>query len=187
MDFSLIMPVRNNIKGLKVALGAFQLFTAKPELFEIHLLVDNDDPDAETYFELALNYKLKIFIHLVEPSDHFNRDYYNAHIKHCRGKNIMAWNDDCYMQTNAWDDIVRKKIKEHPEFNGVYFVDMYDSTRWGSSTGLDKVEFPRFPMISRKAVDIAEYFFHPALRNWPADYVIHGVYKAVGCIIKCLS
>lgn len=185
MDFSVIMPVRNNIEGLKTALGAFQLFTAKPELVEIRLMVDRGDMDTDKYIALSGKYDIQIFVHLVEPSDNFNKDYYNAHMKYCRGKNIMAFNDDCYVQTNKWDDIVRQKIAEHPEFKGIYLVDIWDSTRFGNDSEGKKFEFPRFPMISRKAVDIAGFFFFPQMRNWPADKVVWNLYTSVGCIIKC--
>lgn len=185
MDFSIMIPVRNNIEGLKTTLGAFQLFTAKPELLEILLIVDDNDKDASDYFELIGNYKLKIQIHLTKPSDNFCNDYYNAHLKHCRGKNIMAFNDDCYVQTNKWDDIVRQKISENPQFKGVYFVDVWDSTRYGQDAEGKNFEFARFPIISRKAVDIAGFFFFPQVRNWPADRVIWGLYQNVECIIKC--
>lgn len=185
MDFSVLMPVRNNIEGLRTAIGSFQLFTAKPELFEMRLMVDDNDPDISKYIGLTKEYNLQIFIHLVKPSDNFNADYYNAHIKHCRGKNIMAFNDDCYIQTNKWDDIVRKKIAENKQFNGIYFVDVWDSTRFGMDKGENRIEFPRFPIISRKAVDVVGFFFFNQHRNWPADKVVWNLYTSVGCVIKC--
>lgn len=182
IDFSLIMPVRNNIKGLMVTLGAFELFTHLKDKFEILLLVDNDDPDLERYIKLCGQYLLKIVVYPVKQSDNFSNDYYNWALQHCRGTNIMVWNDDCYMQTNAWDDIVRQKIAEQPQMNGVYMVDMLDSTRRCGSNGM---EFARFPIISRKAVDAVGFFFVPTVRQYPADYVIWSIYKAVGCIIPC--
>jgi hypothetical protein len=166
-----------------VTLGAFELFTSQKDKFEIHLLVDEDDfPDATRYMELVDDYNLNITIHLVKPTDNFSNDYYNWALQHCRGSNILVYNDDCYMQTNAWDDIVRKKIAEQPQMNGVYMVDLMDSTRKCEANG---AEFPRFPLISRKAVDTLGFFFVPTVRNWPADYVIWSIYKAVGCVIPC--
>jgi hypothetical protein len=182
IDFSLIMPVRNNIKGLCLTLGAFQLFTHKKDKFEIILLVDNDDPDRNYYMYLPEEYKLNITVKLVTPSDNFSNDYYNWALQHCRGTNIMVWNDDCYVQTDGWDDIVREKIAGQPQFNGVYLVDMWDSTRTCEANGL---EFARFPVLSRTAVDAVGFFFVPTVRNWPADYVIWSIYNRVGCIIPC--
>jgi len=182
IDFSLIMPVRNNIKGLKVCLGAFDLFTAHKDKFELHLLVDDDDKDLSTYISMTRDYGLHIFIHVVKPTDNFSNDYFNWALQHCRGTNIMVWNDDCYVQTNGWDDIVRRKTAEQPQLNGVYLVDMWDSTRKCEKHGK---EFARFPIISRKAVDAVGFFFVPTVRQYPADYVIWSIYEMVGCIIPC--
>ena len=182
IDFSLIMPVRNNIKGLKLCLGAFDLFTAKKDNFEIVLVVDNNDPEMGKYIELCKDFDLRIQVHLVKPTDNFSDGYFNWALQHCRGTNIMVWNDDCYVQTNTWDEIVRRKIAEQPQLNGVYLVDMWDSTR--RCEAHDK-EFARFPIISRKAVDAVGFFFVPTVRQYPADYVIWSIYEMVGCIIPC--
>lgn len=182
IDFSLIMPVRNNIKGLNVALGAFQLFTAKPDQFEIHLLVDDDDVDLPKYIELVGNYKLNIQIHLTKPTDNFSNDYYNWALQFCKGVNIMVWNDDCYIQTNAWDDIIRRKVEMRPKLKGIYLVDTWDSTRLHMGSGF---AFARFPIISRKAVDIVGFFFFPQVRNWPADKCIWDLYNQLNLIIEC--
>lgn len=182
IDFSLIMPVRNNMAGLKVALGAFQLFTAKPDAFEIHLLVDDNDTDRPIYDDLIKQYSLNITIHSVKPTDNFSNDYYNYALQFCKGTNIMVWNDDCYMQTNAWDNIVRKKITGYTGHNGIYMIDMWDSTRLHMGSGH---AFARFPMISRKAVDTVGFFFFPTVRNWPADKVIWDLYAYIKRIIPC--
>jgi hypothetical protein len=182
IDFSLIMPVRNNIPGLKIALGAFQLFTVHPERFEIHLLVDDNDIDLNKYREIRDLSSLNIFIHLTKPTDNFSNDYYNWALQFCQGTNIMVWNDDCYMQTHAWDDKVRAKIAGYTGHNGIYMIDMWDSTRFFADS---KIEFCRFPIISRKAVDIVGFFFFPTVRNWPADKVIWDLYAHVKRIIPC--
>ncbi len=182
IDFSVIMPVRGNIQGLKITLGAFELFTKQKDKFEVLLLVDNNDPDMSKYLELCKNYELKIFVHFVNPSDNFSNDYYNFGLTLVRGNNILVYNDDCYMQTYGWDDIVRRKIAEQPQMNGIYLVDIWDSTRVCEANGK---EFARFPMISRKAVDAVGFFFVPTVRQYPADYVIWSIYQMVGCIIPC--
>ena len=182
IDFSVFMAVRGNIPGLRIALGAFELFTANKDRFEVILIADDDDPDCSIYEYLFEDYTFDIFVFKVKRSDEFNRDYYNAHVEHTRGTHIMVWNDDCYMQTNAWDDKVRDAVKAKDRFNGVYLVDLMDSTRTHMRS---KVAFPRFPMISRKAVDAAGFFFFDKPRNWPADKVIWDLYTQVGCVVPC--
>jgi hypothetical protein len=134
------------------------------------------------YLEMCKDYNLNIYVHFVTPSDNFSNDYYNWALRHARGSNILVYNDDCYMQTYGWDDIVRRKIAEQPQMNGVYLIDLWDSTRTCEANGK---EFARFPMISRKAVDAVGFFFVPTVRQYPADYVIWSIYQMVGCIIPC--
>jgi hypothetical protein len=182
VDFSVIMPVRNNIEGLKTCLGAFNLFTDKPERFEVHLIVDKDDNDLSTYIEMSMKCRYSIIVHIADPTDNFSDDYFNKHVKFCKGTHIWAFNDDCYIQTNKWDNIIRNEVNLNPKYKGVYLVDTFDSTRFhrGTSDG-----FPRFPMISRKAVDLIGFFFFPTVRNWPADKVIWELYRQQNCVIPC--
>jgi hypothetical protein len=178
-DFSVVIPVRNNIGGLLVTLGAFDLFTAQKDMLEVVLIADNDDSDLETYRKISKKYKYDIQVLSVEKSDNFSRDYYNHGVTCSSGGNVMVYNDDCYMQTNHWDDIIRERISANKHFNGIYLVSLMDSTF------NDTVPFPKFPMLSRKAIDTVGFFFYPQVRMWPADKVIYDLYKAVGCVITC--
>lgn len=182
IDFSVVMPVRNNVNGLRVTLGAFNLFTVHRDRLEVILVVDDDDNDALFYHGLKGRYGFDIRVLLVKPTDNFSDGYYNAAARLTRGSHIWAFNDDCYIQTNKWDDIVRDKIAKCPQFKGHYLVDILDSTRVCGSNG---VAFPRFPMISRKAVDVVGFFFFPQVRNWPADKCIWDLYNTVGCVVPC--
>lgn len=179
IDFSVVMPVRGNIDGLRITLGSFNLFTAQRDRFEVILVVDDDDPDASFYLKLRGKFGYDIRVLIVKRSDNFSNDYYNAGAKLALGTNIMVFNDDCYMQTYGWDDIVRAKVVANPQFNGVYLVDMMDSTHDSTAS------YPKFPMISRKAVDSLGFFFFPQVRQWPSDKCIWDLYNGVGCVIPC--
>ena len=178
-DFSVVIPVRNNIGGLLVTLGAFDLFTSNKKAFEVVLVVDDDDTDLPTYKRLKYGYDIKVLS--VAKSDNFCRDYYNYGANVSRGTNVMVFNDDCYMQTNKWDDLIRERIDANKHFNGVYLVSLLDSTFYDSP----KTPFPRFPMISRKAIDTIGFFFFPQIRMYPADKAVWDLYSAVGCVITC--
>ena len=179
IDFSVIMPVRGNVDGLRVCLGAFNLFTAQRDKFEVILVVDDDDPDAVFYNKLIGKFGFTIRVLVVARSQNFSHDYYNAAAKIASGDNILAFNDDCYMQTYGWDDIVREKVAANEKLKGIYLVALMDSTYHDDPN----CPFARFPMISRKAVELLGFFFHPKVRQWPADKVIWDLYNAVGCII----
>jgi hypothetical protein len=178
-DFSVVIPVRGNIEGLKTTLGAFDLFTSKKDRLEVILIADDDDVDACNYLQRPVGYQTTIY--QVPRTDNFCESYYNFGARKAVGTNIMMFNDDCYVQTNKWDDTIRQRIEANPQFNGVYLVSLMDSTYYDEK-GL---AFPRFPMISRKAMETIGFFFFPQVRMWPADKCIHDLYKAVGCVITC--
>ncbi len=180
IDFSIIIPCRYNIEGLKVTLDAFEIFTKQKDKLEVILVVDSDDNELSKYAELLLNYTFCIRLIEVEHSDNFCRDYYNYGVSKSTGENIMCFNDDCYMQVNGWDDIIRQEIEKNYHFKGVYLIDLFDSTHED-----DNQSFPRFPMLSRKVVDLFGFFFYPQVRMWPADKILFSIFNSVGNIIKC--
>lgn len=180
-DFSVVIPVRNNIGGLIVTLGAFDLFTSNKKAFEVLLVVDNDDKDIETYKRLSKQYGYDIKVLSVAKSDYFCRDYYNYGVSQSVGENVMVFNDDCYIQTNKWDKMILERIELNKHFNGVYFVSLLDSTYYD----IKEHPFPKFPMISRKAIDAVGFFFFPQVRMWPADKAVWDLYRTVGCVITC--
>lgn len=174
-DFSIVIPVRNNIKGLRLTLKAFELFTHKPDLMEVILVCDSNDPQLWEYHALVWDFSFDIQVYAVARSDHFCRDYYNFGAFRSEGHSILVFNDDAYIQTDGWDDIIRKKV----EGKSVYLVDMLDSTHDQGQS------FARFPMISRVSVNALGFFFHPQVRMWPADRCIWELYKMADCIIPC--
>ena len=180
-DFSVVIPVRGNIAGLRVTLGAFELFTTNKDMLEVILVADDDDKEISDYRKLVASYTYDISVYAVPRTDHFCESYYNFGARKAVGTNIMMFNDDCYVTINGWDDIIRRRIADNPQFNGVYLVNLMDSTYYDEK-GL---AFPRFPMISKKAMETIGFFFFPQVRMWPADKCIHDLYKAVGCIITC--
>ena len=174
-DFSIVIPVRGNIKGLMTTLNAFNIFTAQKDRLEVLLIADTNDPDLYEYNSLSFDYPFDIEVFAVARSDNFCRDYYNFGARQAIGHSILVFNDDAYIQTYGWDDIVMNKI----EGKSVYLVDMLDSTHDQGQS------FPRFPMISKVSVNALGFFFHPQVRMWPADRCIWELYKLAECIVEC--
>lgn len=179
-DFSIIIPTRYNIDGLRVTLDAFEIFTKQKDKLEIILVIDNDDDDFLKYETLILKYTYSIKIFDVERSDHFCRDYYNYGVSQSSGTNVMCFNDDCYMQVNGWDDTIREAIAKNYHFKDIYLVDLLDSTHEDSESS-----FPRFPMLSRKVIDLFGFFFYPQVHMWPADKILFSIFQSVGNVINC--
>jgi hypothetical protein len=179
-DFSIIIPCRYNLSGLKVTLDSFEIFTKKKDRLEIILVVDSDDEDIPKYQDLLSEYSFTLRLRHVKHSDYFCRDYYNAGALSSEGENVMCFNDDCYMQVYGWDDIIREAIEKNYHFKGIYLIDLFDSTHED-----DGCSFPRFPMLSRKVIDLFGFFFYPQVRMWPADKILFSIFSSVGNIIKC--
>jgi len=179
-DFSIIIPTRYNVEGLKVTLNAFEAFTKQKDKLEVVLVVDSDDEEITKYQDLLSKYRFTLRLLHVKHSDHFCRDYYNAGVDVSEGANVMCFNDDCYMQINAWDDKIREAIARNYHFKDIYLVDLFDSTHED-----DNQSFPRFPMLSRKVVDLFGFFFYPQVRMWPADRVLFSIFQSVGNVINC--
>ena len=179
LDFSIIIPTRYNVEGLKVTLNAFEAFTKQKDKLEVILIIDDDD-DIAQYNGLIDMYTFSLRRICVKHSDCFCRDYYNYGVSQSSGANVMCYNDDCYMQINAWDDKIREAIAKNYHFKDIYLVDLFDSTHEDEGQS-----FPRFPMLSRKVIDLFGFFFYPQVRMWPADRVLFSIFQSVGNVINC--
>jgi len=176
MDFSVVLPTRGNVAGLKKMLDAFVDTTTDLTNLEVLIATDWDDPDHDEIIKLCRTYPFYVLAIDTIQTDNFCQGYFNRLADLSSGKNILGMNDDCYMLTKGWDDIVRKAT----EGRDIYLVDMWDSTHdYGGQS------IPRFPMISRKAVETVGFFFYPQISMWPADLDIYNVYRRVDAVIEC--
>jgi glycosyltransferase involved in cell wall biosynthesis len=173
--FSVILPTRERLPGLKKTLDSFQNTTDNLNGLEVILVCDTDDESLHLVEKVIDKYPYNIMA-LVRPrSDHFCRDYQNWGASKSSGQNILCWNDDCWVKTPHWDTIIKEKVGTRR----VYMVDCMDSTHE------ELYSFPRFPIISRAAYEAAGSIYYPQIRMWGADRVIYDLYKAADCIIKC--
>ena len=174
IDFSIILPTRNNITGLIKLLDSFVNKAYDKECFEFLIAPDIDDPELYRIKEEVKGYPVRVYE--THRTDNFNRDYFNWLAHKAKGKSIWVMNDDVEILTQDWDRIINEKIGEK-EF---YFIDVYDTTyNQGDQT------FPRFPLIAKKCVDTIGFVFYPQLRTYPADKVIYELYKMVDLIVPC--
>ena len=162
--------------GLKRTLDSFQTCTDKLDELEVLLICDTDDPTLEKVIALTNQYAMSILVMVREKSDFFCRDYYEWAIKKSRGGNIWCFNDDCYILTPHWDTLVKQATINRL----IYLVDVWDSTHD------DLKWFPRFPIVSRAAIDAVGWLYHPTITMWGADTILYQVYKEAGCVVDCL-
>lgn len=174
IDYSIVLPTRNNIDGLKSMVSSFLNKAKNPSKVEFVIAPDINDPQLED-IKKAMQY-LPVRIYETHPTDNFNRDYFNWLTWKSCGRNVWCMNDDVVMETQDWDSIINDKIVDR----SIYLVDTWDSTHTHEG-----VSFPRFPLISRKAIDTVGFLMYPQVRTYPADRVIWELYKLVGATIEC--
>ena len=161
MNFSLVLPTRGNISGLVDFINSF-IDTAKyKDKIEFLIAPDIDDPELPKIKEAVKNYPVRVYE--THPTDYFARDYFNWLAFKSKGKNVWNLNDDVVMETQDWDKIILDKIGDRE----IYLVDIWDSTHEHGGTS-----FPRFSLISRKAIDTVGFFLFPQVRIHPADKII---------------
>ena len=177
MKFSIVIPTRGNLSGLKDTLDSLLRNTRNLRELEVLLIMDRDDQDLEKIFALCEDYAFNITCY-VRPrtKGHFCDDYYNWGAEKTKGENIMMFNDDALILTPHWDDIVLTAIGERV----VYMLSFMDSTYHDG-----KLSYPKFPMVSRRAYEALGCFFHPEIRMWGADNWLYSVHKEAGTIIEC--
>lgn len=170
MKFSLILPTRNNIEGLKKMFKSIEDTAFYLPNVEVLLAVDLDDPQYEEIKNIET--KVNFQTYRREQSTYFPRDYYNWLALMCDGDAIQAFNDDACYETPCWDEIIAKKVKG----KDIWFADIHDTTR---------PHYPCFPMVSRKAYERLGFILHPQIHNWPSDGKIYEVYDKAGVIVNC--
>jgi len=176
MDFSIVLPTKGNIPGLMGLITSFMDTAKIKDTIEFVIAPDINDPELYKIKELVKPYPVKVFE--THPTDNFNRDYFNwLTFKSC-GDRVWCMNDDVAMLTQDWDEIIREKTKDKK----YYLVDTHDSTHEQGG-----IAFPRFPLISRKAVDVVGFLMYPQVRTYPGDRVIYDLYNRMGLVIDCLE
>jgi len=180
IDFSLILPTRGRVIYFKRLLDSIERTTSKKDKIEVLICVDNDDEKTIEFLkDISQGYSLKFFVR--DRQEDMTNGYYNWLAHRTVGNNIMAVNDDAWFKTQGWDDIIRSKIKKSRW--SIYLVDVFDDQRNINNNW----NFPSFPMISRKGMNVLGFFFLPHFRGWYADQLLCRVYKDIGRIISALE
>lgn len=175
MDFSLILPSLGESYKVKRFLDSVERTTSDLNNIEVLFAIDEGKTEIVRFVE-DQGYSFKIKFYQRPVTDNFSNDYYNWLTSRSQGMNVWACNDDMWILTNWWDDIIRDKIARY-RWN-VYLVDTKDKTRDIVNKG-----FCCFPIVSREAINEIGFMFYPQIRIYPADKAIYGLYKEVGRII----
>lgn len=113
---TIIAPTRGRPTQLRNMINSAVSLAAKPELVSVGLYVDNDDGVTQVEVEKMRGEGLPVVMH-VGPR-HFRTSMYDTvYQKHFRGDSrIVAYgSDDFYIDTQGWDDVVRKAFDEYED------------------------------------------------------------------------
>jgi hypothetical protein len=175
MKYSILMPSKGNINGVKKMLDAFTKTLTCHGNIEVLIACDKGDEEyGEKIEEIWTPYITKVFFR--EACENFSDGYYNWLAAKSTGDAIQCFNDDAYYLTNGWDEIIAEKVHGKK----IWFADIWDSTRVNDS-GFQ----PCFPMVSRKAYEAVGFVLHPQIKAYPADRRIYEVYLMAGKVVDC--
>lgn len=168
-DFSIIIPTRGRPKHLKELVQSIWDNASGKYSYDITVGLDSDDKtvDQIDLFGLLTFYQREQQESLIEG-------YINPMAKRAKGKYVWFLADDCVVMTKDWDKVAMDLIDRD-----LFWGDVYDST-WDFE-GVGK--FSGFPIISKEAIKVLGFYFHPKIHNWGADKYTHYIYEKAGCLI----
>ena len=109
---SLLLPTRGRPELVERFLQSLIVESAHPELLEVVLCVDDDDPESHGITSKQLALKL-----IIVPRQSMGA--YNATcLEHATGEITIAVNDDIIIRTKRWDERVRALDARYPD--GIY-------------------------------------------------------------------
>jgi hypothetical protein len=135
---SLLLPTRGRTKLVERFLQSVTAESAHPELIEVILCVDDDDPESHGIKSSELALKI-----VIVPRQTMGA-YNSICLKNATGQITIAVNDDIVIRTKGWDEKVRALDARHPD--GIYL---------GYGNDLFKGEkLCTFPILSRQTCEV---------------------------------
>ena len=173
---SILIPSRGRTAELNRCLNSLEKNTDDFNRVEVIIGLDFDDRSLPAYLDIIDRRFLNARAMIRHRSDSLSDDYYNAMARMSHGDIIWVLNDDCVIDTEAWDEAARQLVADIQ--SNFFYMDVSDTTRNFNNNG----QFACFPMMSRAVYDALGYFFHPAVRTWGADKRIHLICSKAGCV-----
>jgi hypothetical protein len=174
-DFSFCLPSRGVFAPVKLMLDAFERTTKNKDRLEVLIAIDEGKTDI---IEQVNKQGYSFDIHFFERpiTDDFVNDYFNWLANKSVGENVCPFNDDAWMRTQNWDEIMLNHIKSYGW--SIYCLDTPDSARlrYGNN-------FPCFPIVSRRAINSLGFMVFPHIRMYPGDKLTFEIYKKIRRVI----
>lgn len=143
IDFSFLLPTRERTALCIKSIKSLKDLCKDISSFEVLLAFDDDDQYQDILdFCAAEGIRHK---HIVTKRYGYRRlhAYINKLCEIAEGERLWLWNDDCYMETQDWDDITRQVVSQYPDYvfdfknNHFHFI---------------------FPLVPKKYVDVMGHY-----------------------------
>lgn len=181
-DFSIILNSRGRAKLLKNLFNSIKEWSAN--LDRIEVLVNLDDDDAESISVSQEKEQILPNIrYFIGPRPENLHVSINRLAEKSNGQYIFVTNDDVGIQTAHWDTIILDRVKEYRARNSIRDEILLISV---SDNSIDKPQgknYPSFPIISKKAVEVASVFMYEAFRGLGGDSSIIRLYEAINRVL----
>lgn len=165
---SLLLPTRQRPSNLTRLVESINATATHPELIELCVYVDEDDPSYDT-LELDIEWIMvrgpRLIGGIVNLSAMWNKCY-----EICTGNIIMHCGDDICFRTEGWDDTVREAFDAISD--KLLFVFGDDGYQTGNNFGTHG-------FISREWVNVVGYLFPPLFSSDWNDAFLNDVAKLI--------
>jgi hypothetical protein len=159
---SLIVPTRQRTAKLRRFLDSVARTAKHPEMIEVVLVIDEDDPDSR-----AVRHGGPAVKHVVGPPGRtmgaLNRTGYEA----SAGDYVMLLNDDVVVRTRGWDETVLRCCRRFAD--GIVLVHVNDT--------LIREHLCTFPLVSRTFCELAGGICPPEYLRYRIDDHIEDVFN----------
>jgi len=136
--FSLLLPTRNNMKGINQLFNSLVETTDRLEELEIVLAVDDDDFESQAIEHELINLKKIIMPHGASMGS-----LNTACFEMSSGRYIMLINDDIIVRSKSWDSHIRNVLLNY--MDDIVLIHVNDL--------LFREKLCTFPMLSRRACE----------------------------------
>lgn len=194
---SVIIPTRGRSELLRKCLTSLLDYSYKKDrLFEIILVIDNDDTETlKTAIELQSKFNFysnidnteanSLSIMIIKRSEYMQRDYNNAAAIAAKGKLVFVLNDDVTIETKNWDQIIYNYYLTNKNQEDIMLISISDDSHDALSkdslgnTRSQETHGPCFPIVTKTFINLTKGIFPSNIRMWGADIVLHRIFKQI--------
>jgi len=175
ISISILLLTRNRPEGLKRVLDSLAHTTAQPDLLEVIVSVDEDDPETERALTGEMPFRV---IGVKAPRPDAVTAIYNGQYAKSRGNIVSICPDDIVFETAGWDNLTRQTFETDligPAGLGIAFP--YDE-----QVGFN---FATAPHMTRQTIEyhrqITGFYMPPWFPFWFADTW----WDEIGLLMSC--